>query len=160
MTGMLNRETFLDVIEKRRRRTDHGTLLMIDADNFKTINDTFGHMTGDQALRRISAAIERGVRDCDILGRIGGEEFGVFLVGADRHEAARVAERVREEVEQIAFAPDGAGPVPLTVSIGAAHHRREASLSDLLSEADHRLYEAKRGGRNRVSLAAGMQHAA
>ena len=90
----------------RGARADRGALLIIDADHFKTINDNFGHLTGDEALLLIASAIGRGVRSGDILGRIGGEEFGAFLVGATQEEAKRVAERIRSEVELIRFQPD------------------------------------------------------
>src|SRR5690349_19735092 len=87
MTGMLNRESFFAVLEGSRRRTDRGALLIIDADHFKKINDSYGHLTGDRALLEIAAAISAGVRAGDVLGRIGGEEFGAFLVGATDQEA-------------------------------------------------------------------------
>jgi diguanylate cyclase (GGDEF)-like protein len=149
MTGMLNREAFFEMLEKARMESGRGTLLIIDADNFKQINDNHGHLTGDAALLRICAAIERAARDCDIVGRIGGEEFGVFLAGADRAESLRVAERIRDAVAGIVFRV-GDEAIPLSVSIGGAGHRATATLSELLREADRRLYEAKRRGRNCV----------
>ena len=150
MTGMLNRETFFAMLEQAHARSRRGVLLVIDVDNFKRINDTHGHQTGDAALLEICAAIERSTRDSDIVGRIGGEEFGVFLDGADRPEARRAAERIREEVARIEFRVGEDGTVPLSVSIGGAGHRAATSMSDMLREADRRLYEAKRNGRNRV----------
>ncbi len=87
MTGMLNRESFFAALDGSRRKTDRGVLLIIDADHFKKINDTFGHLAGDDALLDIAAAIGRAVRTSDIVGRIGGEEFGVLLVGASEAEA-------------------------------------------------------------------------
>ncbi len=116
MTGMLNRESFFAALEGTRRKSDRGALLIIDADHFKKINDNYGHLTGDDALLEITAAIARGVRSGDILGRIGGEEFAAFLVGATSDEARRVAERIRHEVEMIRFRPDREATVPLTVS--------------------------------------------
>ena len=160
MTGMLNRETFFSSLEKSRRRSDGGVLLIIDADEFKLINDTHGHLTGDAALLEISAAIERAVRDGDILGRIGGEEFGAFLVGADLAEAAAVAERIRRQVERVEFAPAGGPTIPLTVSIGGTRQRPGATISDLMREADRRLYAAKRAGRNRANFGGGTARAA
>lgn len=153
MTGMLNREAFLEDAEAARRRSDAGTLLIVDADNFKAINDCFGHLSGDTALLEISAAIRRAVREHDIVGRIGGEEFGVFLPGADRDEALRVAERLRSAVAAAEFRPTGDSRMPLSVSVGGALHRPASTLSDLLREADRRLYEAKRRGRNQVIFA-------
>ena len=130
MTGMLNRESFFAALDGSRRKADRGALLIIDADHFKKINDNFGHLTGDAALLEIAAAISRGIRGGDILGRIGGEEFGAFLVGASDQEAKRVAERIRREVELIRFQPADERTVPLTVSIsGTVRSRRDGSGS-------------------------------
>jgi diguanylate cyclase (GGDEF)-like protein len=152
MTGMLNRESFFAALDQSRRKTDRGALLLVDADHFKRINDNWGHLVGDDALLAIAAAIGRGVRTGDVLGRIGGEEFGVFLVGASEREALRVAERIRREVETIRFRATGERDVPLTVSVGGTICTTEASVSNLMRAADQRLYAAKRGGRNRVVL--------
>ena len=148
MTGMLNRDTFFVALERSRRKTDSGALLIIDADHFKKINDSFGHLTGDKALLEIADAIKRAVRAEDLLGRIGGEEFAAFLGGATDEEAMRVAERIRSEVELIRFQPEEGRVVPLTVSIGGTLCVPEANLSELMRAADKRLYEAKNGGRN------------
>ncbi len=148
MTGMLNRETFFAKLDRSRRKADRGALLIIDADHFKKINDNFGHLTGDKALLEIAAAISRAVRSGDILGRIGGEEFAAFLLGASDQEAIRVAERVRHEVELIRFQPMDERVVPLTVSIGGTICKSEANVSELMRAADKHLYEAKNRGRN------------
>ena len=150
MTGLLNRESFFAALKNTRRRTDAGTLLIIDADHFKQINDRHGHPQGDQALLLISEAIRQGVRDGDLAGRIGGEEFAVFLNGASEEEAMITAERIRLGVEAIRFSPGEGKLLPLSVSIGAARLRPHISWSELMREADRRLYEAKRRGRNRV----------
>lgn len=148
MTGMLNRESFFAALDSSRRKVDRGALLIIDADHFKRINDSYGHLTGDAALLEISAAITRAIRSGDILGRIGGEEFGAFLVGASDKEASRVAERIRFEVELIRFQPVDARTVPLTVSIGGTSCATDATISELMRVADKRLYDAKSRGRN------------
>ncbi len=153
MTGMLNREAFFAAIEGTRRKSDRGALLIIDADHFKKINDNYGHLTGDDALLEISAAISRGVRSGDVLGRIGGEEFAALLVGATPDEARRVAERIRHEVEMIRFRPDREATVPLTVSIGGTPCPQGATVPELMRAADRKLYEAKRTGRNRAVFA-------
>lgn len=150
MTGMLNREAFFNETEALRAESGKGMLLIIDADNFKQINDGHGHLTGDAALLKICAAIESAVRDSDLVGRIGGEEFGVFLAGADLGESTRLAERIREAVARIDFRVGQAERIPLSVSIGGAKNRSGSTLSDLIREADRRLYEAKRRGRNLV----------
>ncbi len=148
MTGLLNRESFFSALDRSRRRSDRGALLIIDADHFKAINDNYGHLTGDEALLLISAAIKSGIRAGDVLGRIGGEEFGAFLVGASEQEARSVAERVRREVERVCFCPVEGATVPLTVSIGGMLCNAEATVSELMRVADRRLYEAKNRGRN------------
>jgi diguanylate cyclase (GGDEF)-like protein len=148
MTGMLNRENFFAVLDSSRRKADRGALLIIDADHFKRINDNFGHLTGDAALLEIVAAISRGVRAGDVLGRIGGEEFGAFLIGASEKEAAAVAERIRREVEQVCFRAAEGEQIPLTVSIGGTVCPLEANVSELMRTADRHLYEAKNRGRN------------
>lgn len=160
MTGMLNRESFFATLESSRRRSDRGALLIIDADHFKRINDSFGHLTGDDALLEIAAAITRGVRQGDVLGRIGGEEFGAYLAGATDQEAALVAERIRSEVELVRFRPGGERIVPLTVSIGGTACASEATVSELMRAADKRLYEAKRRGRNLAIFEPVQQQAA
>lgn len=148
MTGMLNREAFFATLDRSQRKADRGSLLIIDADHFKTINDNYGHPAGDDALLLITAAIERGVRSGDVLGRIGGEEFAAFLVGAAEPEAKCVAERIRREVELIRFHPVEGRTVPLTVSIGGITCGESATVSELMRAADRRLYEAKHRGRN------------
>ncbi len=150
MTGLLNREAFFDALKGSRRRTDTGVLLIVDADHFKYINDTHGHAQGDVALLMIAEAIRAGVRADDIVGRIGGEEFAAFLGGASKEDALLVAERIRLGVEGLRFSPGDGKYLPLSVSIGAAHLRPHLSWSQLMREADSRLYEAKARGRNRV----------
>lgn len=152
MTGMLKREAFFERLDASRDDAVRGALLIIDADHFKQVNDGYGHLAGDDALREIAAAIRRGVRVADILGRIGGEEFVAFLIGATSGDARRVAERIRAEVEMVCFEPERGARVSLTVSIGGVQCRRGASTTDLMRAADRRLYEAKRRGRNRAVL--------
>lgn len=128
-----------------------GALLMIDADNFKAINDLFGHEAGDTALKVIARSIRTILRPQDVIGRMGGEEFSVFLPDADEHLTAAIAERIRRSVSFSAFAPSGA-QYPLSVSIGGAAFDGEADFSELFRIADQRLYGAKKGGRNRVAV--------
>lgn len=150
MTGFLNRESFFSALDGTRRKADRGALLLVDADHFKRINDSFGHLVGDDALQEISAAIRRAIRTHDFAGRIGGEEFGIFLSGASPEEAARVAERIREEVEAVGFTPAQGRVMTLTVSVGGTICRSDATSTDLMREADRQLYAAKNAGRNRV----------
>jgi diguanylate cyclase len=128
-----------------------GALLIVDADDFKSVNDRFGHDRGDEALRQIADAIRMAIRSTDVVGRLGGEEFGIFMTGADLAAADHVAERVRRAVSAIEFKPDGTA-WPLSVSIGGAAYITRAQFSDLYRLADQRLYEAKNTGRDRVAL--------
>lgn len=150
MTGMLNREAFFDAARDRRTDGRPGMLLIIDADNFKRINDEHGHHIGDIALLEIAGAIRQGARSGDVIGRIGGEEFAVFLPDVTPDEGAVVAERIRHEVEN-RVPPTGNGQtLRLTVSIGGVVAARSAGFADLMRTADRRLYDAKRLGRNRT----------
>lgn len=124
---------------------------MIDADHFKKINDRFGHYEGDVALKVIAQAIRSTVRRTDLVGRLGGEEFGVFLPGASQSGARMVAERIRQNDSRAAFRP-ASKAWQLSVSVGCAAFERRIGFSVLFRIADERLYEAKSAGRNRVML--------
>lgn len=160
MTGFLNRETFFAHLDATRRVSDRGVLLIVDADHFKSINDRFGHLSGDDALMLISAAIRNSVRSQDEIGRIGGEEFGVYLRGASISDAELIGERLRRDVEGVDFRPRDGQRAPLTVSIGGAICGTGASISELMREADLLLYQAKNSGRNRVVMPTGPERIA
>lgn len=152
MTGMLTREAFFNALNHAIATEQAGALLIIDADNFKAINDTFGHMAGDNALQHISEAITSTLRESDIVGRIGGEEFAVFLSGANESKAQRIADRIRWAVGAIHFMPTPGQPRALSVSIGGAVASERHSLEHLMRTADRRLYAAKNAGRNRTLI--------
>lgn len=160
MTGLLNRESFLAALKAARWRGDDGALLIIDADRFKYINDSHGHGQGDIALSMIADAIRDGVRAGDIVGRIGGEEFAAFLNGASEEETLLVAERIRLGVEALRFSPGEGRLLPLSVSIGGAQFYPHLPVSQMMREADNRLYQAKARGRNRVVLGQPARHVA
>lgn len=126
-----------------------GAMLVIDADHFKKINDGHGHIHGDEALKIIARAIQSSVRSRDLVGRLGGEEFGVFLPGASPRSAHEIAERVRTSVNSVPFSPNGE-KVPLSVSVGCATFVKPVSFSEVFRTADEQLYRAKSAGRNRV----------
>ncbi len=161
LTGLFNRRYFIEESEReiaRARRYHLPTgLLLLDIDHFKRINDTYGHTTGDEALKAFASACQKALRTNDILGRLGGEEFGVFLPQTDADGAALVAERIRHAVADIRLSHDSTAmgadsrTVSLTVSIGvAAGYGGEPGVDALLSRADEALYRAKATGRNRV----------
>ncbi len=152
MTGLLNRNAFLDVLEASRGQDARGALLIVDADHFKAINDTYGHQAGDDALLLIAQSITTSVRDGDIVARIGGEEFAVLLKRAAAGDIHAAAERIRAAVEAIRFGPAEGVATALTVSIGGTRCPPDAAVRDLMRRADVALYAAKRRGRNRAIL--------
>jgi diguanylate cyclase (GGDEF)-like protein len=123
---------------------------MIDADHFKAINDQFGHDQGDEALISIANVVRRSVGEGDLVGRIGGEEFAVYLSGRSAEQVERLAERMRRLVSNQHFEPCPGEPWPLSVSIGAATAPSTCLVEDLLKLADRSMYRAKKGGRDRV----------
>ncbi|MBO6718349.1 MAG: GGDEF domain-containing protein [Rhizobiaceae bacterium] len=157
LTECFNRRAFTALVDRyldrmmQAKEAAEGALLVIDVDHFKTVNDTFGHDTGDDALKLIAATIRKAVRETDVVGRIGGEEFGVFLPGASYALTETVAERIRTAIGMVQFAPRG-DRHPLSVSVGGVTFADPSSFSELYRQADSRLYEAKRNGRNRVEI--------
>ncbi|MFL6209840.1 MAG: diguanylate cyclase [Pyrinomonadaceae bacterium] len=154
LTGLANRRRFERQLEREVARTRRYErpfcLLMLDIDHFKRVNDTHGHETGDEALRRLGNTLQAGTRGIDIAARIGGEEFAIILTETDSQRGLEVAERLREEVKATEI--PGAGHV--TVSIGLAECTVALSdVRELFSIADAALYEAKRAGRDRVHCA-------
>jgi diguanylate cyclase (GGDEF)-like protein len=158
LTGILNRAAFSTLVDAYLREVrgsdepKRGAMLVIDADNFKSVNDTFGHDRGDEALKMIAAGIKATLRSPDLVGRLGGEEFGVFLPGAELAQAAAVAERIRKSVYETDFMP-GDTRHRLSVSVGGAAFEKAIEFHDLFRFADQQLYAAKQAGRNRVSIA-------
>lgn len=152
MTGLLNRESFLTKTKFRRRKADAGFLLMIDVDNFKQINDRHGHQAGDAALLMIVSILNKHIRRSDILGRLGGEEFALFLSDLGPERAWDMAEDIRHNVEKIVFQPQDGVIHPLTVSVGIAPAPARERMYSIMNHADQSLYAAKRSGRNRVAF--------
>lgn len=128
-----------------------GALLVVDADHFKSVNDRYGHHIGDAALRQIAARIQGAVRRGDLVGRIGGEEFGVLLPGATRTMAETVAESIRRAVQTIEFEVEG-NRFSLSVSVGGAVFEYSVDYGELFRCADKQLYKVKNSGRNNVDL--------
>jgi diguanylate cyclase (GGDEF)-like protein len=139
-------------VERQKRYPSPLSLLMIDIDYFKEYNDHNGHLAGDEALKNIALLIQHGVRQSDIVARYGGEEFAAILVNTGKEKAMEIAERVRKIIADARFPNEKDQPNgDLTVSIGVATVSPSIStLTDLIREADHALYRAKRAGRNRI----------
>lgn len=127
--------------------------IMADVDYFKKINDSHGHVAGDQVLREVARRLKQGLRDYDVLCRYGGEEFLIMLPHTGEFEAMEVAQRLRQSVISLPVTIEDIGPIAVTMSFGVA---TSTALNEpeqaVIARADEALYEAKRGGRNQVVL--------
>jgi two-component system cell cycle response regulator len=157
LTGLLNHRTFMDKLDEEFRRLDRAeeqnfSLLLLDIDFFKKVNDDHGHPVGDVALKTIAGVIREVARGIDFVARYGGEEFAVGMVGADSAGAQKTAERIRQAVENTAIKA-GRIVIKRTLSIGVASYFPGCSKKEtLIARADQALYQAKQAGRNRVCL--------
>lgn len=159
LTGMYNRRYLMESLDKEVQRTvrkgGNLSLIILDIDHFKQVNDTYGHLQGDIVLQKVAVQLQRELRSYDTAARYGGEEFISLLPDATLNEAAFVAERIRTAIQALTFR----GPLSdlhITVSLGVAifDSRRCSSVDDFIKLADEALYRAKTGGRNRVECAA------
>jgi diguanylate cyclase (GGDEF)-like protein len=160
LTGIGNRRRMTEQINKeleRSRRFKHPlSLLMLDIDHFKTVNDSYGHEAGDRALIAVSKILAAGMRSVDMASRFGGEEFVLLMPETDIQVAGNAAERLRAQIAALQIPGDGGEMITLTISIGVAAsdtHGTPDTASSLLSRADKALYRAKHGGRDRVVCA-------
>ena len=152
MTGLLNHRYFEkrlnEEIERSERYQQNFSLLFLDLDKFKRINDTYGHQFGDHVLKQTSKIIQKSVRNIDVVSRYGGEEFSVILVNANRNDAHKTAERIRKEIEFNEFI-DGDVIEKLTISIGIGIYPTDANnFNGIISFSDRKMYKAKNDGRN------------
>ena len=158
LTGLNNRRHFYELaeleIERSRRYSKPLTVLMLDVDHFKSINDTHGHHIGDAVLQKLSEICKKTMREIDIIGRLGGEEFAILLPEARVGEAQEVAERLRATAAAIVVPIRQGSTVSFTVSIGVAGlGYSDYDIAAMLKRADAAMYEAKKTGRNRVYVA-------
>jgi diguanylate cyclase (GGDEF)-like protein len=155
LTGLRNRrwmdETFTRQLERTLHEGRAASLMMLDVDGFKRLNDAHGHLVGDATLCRIARVLSDHLRPQDLLARYGGDEFALLLPDADIEEAVRTAERLRAAVAAAVPDPQYDPLPPATVSVGVATARLSNSLHGLIASADAALYRAKEGGRNKVS---------
>ncbi len=160
LTGVLNRRAFMERMEEEIHRcvreNSSLSLLLIDIDYFKKINDNYGHQAGDLVLQRFTDQLTRSSRPYDFVGRYGGEEFVVSLPGADMSRSLAVADRMRKSVEEMKImTQDGSESIRITASFGAASLLSDPkeNAESLIKRADGAMYKAKREGRNRVCVA-------
>lgn len=156
LTGMANRRAFLEcaqsVYEHSRSNGEPLTLLMLDLDHFKSINDRFGHLEGDRALVAFAQAVKSELRASDVVGRVGGEEFGVLLPLTSTDEGLEVAKRILHGIRALQLSDDAGNAYGITASLGLSTFRQsDRSLRDMLDRADQALYQAKHQGRNRIA---------
>ncbi len=156
LTSLYNRRYFEEEVFKRivaaKANNEPFSVLMIDADHFKNVNDTYGHKTGDKVLIELASTCERALRDVDIVARYGGEEFVVFLAGVNARKGKIVADRLRESISDIVVYSDEGAEVRFTVSIGVSSYEISDNIDTLIKTADEALYKAKENGRNRVEI--------
>lgn len=156
LTGLANRRYFFELADRSRNQCARYhrsyALMMLDIDHFKSVNDTYGHDIGDVVLKATADEMNQLLRDIDILGRLGGEEFAIAMPETTLSSALNIAERIRSSIEQNAL-QTGQGEVRFTISIGIAElSEANESNEQLLKQADKLLYRAKQNGRNRVEI--------
>jgi diguanylate cyclase (GGDEF)-like protein len=155
LTGLANRKHLMETleaeIERCRRYHRPLAIAMVDIDHFKRFNDTFGHLAGDEVLRRLAAIFRASLRSADFAARYGGEEFLIVLPETDAATAAEIAERIRARVAAESAQRDAVSP-RITVSAGIAEAGEDENLEILIHKADAALYRAKEGGRDRVEI--------
>ena len=158
LTGLFNRHYFTShfegLLRHAREQNRPIAVVMLDVDHFKSVNDTYGHAAGDQVLKELARRIQAGVRNFDLIARLGGEEFVVVMPETRTHEAQRASERIRQQIARTPFPISSPkNELPITVSIGVSGSEVGAEDSEtMLRQADEALYEAKRTGRNRVVI--------
>ena len=156
MTTLFNRRHFLELTQRelsqQQRTKSMGFVLMIDIDHFKKVNDNYGHAAGDQAIINVANILKDNLRQYDIVGRVGGEEFSMFLPNCERDIATQIAERIRDKVANLSTSYRQTS-IKLTISIGlTARQENESNIDSMLHRADKALYQAKNSGRNKVVL--------
>lgn len=156
LTRVFNRNAFMTLLNKAKSRCERQNLplsvMMIDLDHFKSINDNWGHQAGDQVLKRFAAMASAALRNEDVIGRMGGEEFCVILTGSHLSEAQEIGERLRHACETETVVVEETR-IRFTISIGIAQVKMSEPLETAIRRADQAMYHAKRIGRNRVELA-------
>lgn len=155
LTQTYNRSAFSDMLSREMQRANRSgsylSLIFVDVDYFKSVNDSHGHACGDLALAAVATKIKDGIRGCDMVFRYGGEEFVVLLANTNRESAALIAERIRAYIESHVIAY-GLATLSLTASLGVSSSEQDQDMETLIQRADSAMYQAKQLGRNRVCL--------
>lgn len=146
LTGLLNRRGFEETVES----SPSGVLLIIDIDHFKHVNDRYGHNAGDEVLRSMATHLRRNTRADDIIGRLGGEEFAIFLSNVDSMHVDQIGERICRGF--VVYNENVPAPISVTMSVGAAFSAMARTPSEIYLNADQALYQSKRSGRARLTF--------
>ncbi len=150
LSGLLNRRSWYEKCELFFQKTNNISFIMLDIDFFKKINDTYGHDTGDIVIKEVSNILVEQTRENDVLGRLGGEEFGIFLLNSNIEETFKIAQRIKDKIQQTPIIHNE-NSINITVSIGISlKNENTKTLLELIKEADINLYEAKQTGRNKI----------
>lgn len=156
LTQIANRRSFVASVEAEisrcNRHKNEMAFFLLDIDHFKSVNDTLGHQAGDEVLRMVANLVKSTLREYDIFGRIGGEEFGIFLAQTSRDTAIEVAERLRQQIADEDIYINGKA-LRITISVGVSLASAKTTFEQLYADADVALYQAKHSGRNKVVLA-------
>jgi two-component system cell cycle response regulator len=159
LTGLYNRRAILgklrELISRANRYKEDFSLVMLDIDHFKKVNDSYGHLTGDEVLEKVAALIRQNIRDTDIAGRYGGEEYIIILPHTNLSSAWVIAERIRSIIEKAEMKDPAGNVFAVTVSQGLSNWERYEDADSLISCTDEALYKAKEKGRNRVQILLG-----
>lgn len=156
LTGLFNARAYYEFCDRMIRLAERNktpyAVLFVDLDHFKSINDVYGHAAGDVVLKSVAQDLSRNIRKSDAVGRIGGEEFSIFLPNTETSGAMQIAETIRKSIENLK--PETAAqPLKITASIGVARNQHsEQSMQEIQRQADQAMYQAKKNGRNRVSF--------
>jgi diguanylate cyclase (GGDEF)-like protein len=154
LTGLANRrvldERLEEELDRSRRYGTHLALILVDIDNFKSVNDRHGHQCGDDVLRAVAPVLAGSLRELDLAGRFGGEEFAIVLPGTSVTSARRIAEQIRRALVKVTVLAPGGETICVTASFGAAEFPANGSVASLVAAADRALYRAKRDGKDRV----------
>ncbi len=158
LTNLYNRRYFQqisqDLINIARREGGTLSIIILDIDKFKMVNDTYGHNAGDQVLKQLASILTDHTRDSDIVARLGGEEFALLLLNSDRNGAAILAEKLRKTVEDHTVTIDSKTAISFTISLGvsSADVKSDTTIDSALNDSDTALYKAKNSGRNKVVI--------